>query len=75
MTDKQVQEKLDQMTRLANELSKEAKRRYGREACLFFESEGAFHILSEVSYGSCRERQEAIKFTSAGYANMECGSW
>lgn len=73
MTDRQLQAKLNQLRKLANELDAEAKRRYGQQAGLFFEADGAFHIMS----GDCDsyKRQEFIEFSSDGYCTMGAGAW
>ncbi|WGK63444.1 hypothetical protein QAO71_16875 (plasmid) [Halopseudomonas sp. SMJS2] len=75
MDDKTVQRKLDQLTKIANELHEEAQRRYGQEAQLFFEAEGSFHIMQRDADGPSRERQKGVMFSSNGYCSMNCGAW
>jgi len=75
MNDKALQKKIDQLAKLAQELHEEAKRRYGTEAQLFYESAGSFHIMTNDDDASCRERQEHIRFTSNGFCAMGCGAW
>lgn len=75
MTDAQVQKKLDTLIAIANELGREAVRRYGREATLFYECEGSFHIMDGDDNGSSLKRQAHIKMSSDGHCNMGCGAW
>jgi hypothetical protein len=75
MTDDQVQKKLDQLKKIANELAEEAKRRYGNEGILFFEAEGTFHVMARDCDSVSLDRQEGIRFSSKGYCKMECGAW
>lgn len=75
MTDEQVQKKLNQLTKIANDLAGEAKRRYGNEGILFFEAEGAFHLMAHDRDGVSCDRQEGIRFSSHGYCKMDCGAW
>ena len=76
MTDAEVQKKLDQLARIANELDNEAKRRYGSEGQLFFEAEGQFHFMSsDHSDAGISERQSGIVMTSKGNTRMGCGAW
>jgi hypothetical protein len=75
MTDETLQKKLNQLTKLANELSTEAKRRYSPSASLFYEAEGTFHITADDCDGNVSSRQEYIQFSSEGYCRMGCGAW
>lgn len=77
MTKQQIQAKLDQLTEIANELNDEAKRRYGPDGFLFFEADGAFHIMDgdEPVRDSVNDRQRHIKFSSRKYCAMGAGAW
>ena len=75
MDDKTIQRKLDQLVSIANELGDEAKRRYGPEGSIFYESEGSFHMMDGDTDEGVAERQAHIKFTSRHYCTMGCGSW
>lgn len=79
MTDSQIQAKLNQLTKIANELNLEAKHRYGGEGNLFFESAGQFHLMDGDAPGDYEGgpavRQEHIRFTSTGYCRMGSGAW
>lgn len=76
MTDAEVQKKLDQLVRIANELDKEAKKRYGSDGQLFFEAEGQFHFMSHDRPDSgIVERQSGVVMTSRGNTRMGCGAW
>ena len=75
MTDKQIQAKLDQLCKIANELVDEAKARYGKDGNLFFESDGTFHLMDGDNEGSASERQESVRFSSSGYCRMGAGAW
>jgi hypothetical protein len=75
MTDKEVQKKLNQLTKIANELGKEAERRYGPDGNLFFESDGAFHLMDGDSHGGILDRQKHVRFTSDEYCTMGAGVW
>lgn len=74
MTDAQVQKKLDQLTKLANELVTEARSRYPHGS-LFYEAEGTFHIMDGDVDGGVSERQEHVRFSSNGHCRMGCGAW
>lgn len=75
MTDAQVQKKLDQLAKLAQELEEEAKRRYGKSGNLFYEAEGTFHMMTGDSNGPSGERQAYVVLSSDGFCNMGCGAW
>ena len=77
MDDKTIQKKLNHMVKIANELEREAKKRWGTnaESGLFYESEGSFYVMSGDSDASASERQEFVKFSSHGFCNMGCGAW
>lgn len=75
MTDAQVQSKLNQLVKLCNELQKEAKERYGPSGSLFYESEGAFHMMANDTSGRCSERQENIRFSSTKHCTLGAGAW
>ena len=78
LTDRQVQNKLNQLARLASELDTEARRRWGTEhpeAALFFEADGSFYMMAGDCGGPVTERQKFIRFTSATYCRMGAGAW
>ncbi len=75
-TDILVQRKLDQLAKLANELDAEAKRRYGANGNLFFESGGAFHLMAgDESEGTAEYRQSFIRFSSKNHCSLGAGAW
>lgn len=67
--------KLEQLRVIANELDAEAKRRYGPDGFLFFESEGGFHLMDGDSDKSNAHRQKHVKFSSVGHCRMGAGAW
>jgi len=73
MTDSQLQAKLDQLTKLTNEIDREIVRRYGREARLFYESDGFFHVMTDDTGGL--DRQQFVKMSSNKVSRLQCGSW
>lgn len=74
MDDKTMQRKLDQLVKISNELVEEARRRYGKDAQLFFEAGGDFHIMTHDD-GAVRNRQNAVVMTSKGHCRLDCGIW
>lgn len=75
MTDKQIQRKLDQLARLANELDIEARSRWPHpEASLFFEAEGHFYMMSGDVNESAGARQKFVEFSSP-LCTMGSGAW
>lgn len=75
MSDESIRKKLEQLCRLANSLDKEAKRRYGPEALLFFEADGGFYIMDGDAEHGAGQRQEHVKFSSGTYCTMGAGAW
>ena len=75
MDDKTVQRKLNQLTKIVNELADEALRRYGEESSILYEAEGAFHMMAHDRIGRGYKRQDGIMFTSNGYTRADCGGW
>lgn len=78
MNNAAVQRKLDEVSRLCNELNAEAVSRYGSDGHLFFESGGTFHIMSGDAHPDregMAERLEYVKFSSEGYCSMGAGAW
>ena len=75
LTDRQIQAKLNQLVKIANELQSAAKQRYGEEAFLFYESEGGFHIMAGDSDSDNVIRQNFIRASSHGWCRMGCGAW
>lgn len=78
MTDKMIQDKLDQLSDLCNELDAEAKRRYGTSGHLFFEADGTFLLMSgdtNPDRYTAGERSSYIKFSSSGYCRLGGGAW
>jgi hypothetical protein len=74
MDDRTIQKKLNQLVKIANELNVEAGRRWP-EGRLFFESDGAFHIMSNDADASAKSRQEFVEFSSDGHCTMSAGAW
>lgn len=76
MTDAQIKTKLNQLVKIANELDTEAKLRYGAEGHLFYESDGAFHLMNgDDGDGTPTSRQAFIMFSSDGYCRLGGGAW
>jgi hypothetical protein len=78
MTEAVLQRKLNQLAKLANELDDEAKARYGDKGFLFFESDGAFHLMDGDAPGKddgSAARQRHIVASSKGYCRMSGGAW
>ena len=75
MTDEQIQKKLNQLRKIANELGDEAKRRYGSEGNLFYEADGGFYLMAGDTDGSVLARQKYVRFSSEGYCTMGSGAW
>lgn len=75
MTDEQIQKKLNQLCKIANELVDEAKARYGEGGNLFFESEGTFHLMCEGCEGTPGEKLDGVRFSSKRYCRMGAGAW
>ena len=75
LTKRQIQAKLNRIAKLASELDDEAKRRWGPDAMLFFEAEGAFFMMSGDSDRSSLTRQQFIQMRSEGYCRMGAGAW
>jgi hypothetical protein len=72
---RQIQTKLNQLVRIANELDEEAKARWGESGFLFFEADGAFHMMSGDSDKGLKERTDHIQMSSDGYCKMGSGAW
>lgn len=68
LTDAQIQKKLDQLTRIANELDQEARRRWDDPGARLFYADSHFCIMSG-------ESQKFIEFRSNGICRMDCGGW
>lgn len=75
MDDKTLQRKLNNLAKLANELADEAQRRYGKTGTLFYEAEGAFHIMADDVDASSTERQKFVRASSRGHCRMGSGAW
>lgn len=75
MTDAQIKSKLNQLVKIANELEVEAKSRYGSDGSLFYESEGAFHLMDGDTDGRAYERQGHVRFSSSKHCSMGAGAW
>lgn len=75
MSDSQLQRKLNQISRIANELDDEAKVRYGAHGMLFFSDDGGFHLMDGDSDGTPDVRTKHIRFSSRGYCRMGAGAW
>lgn len=75
LTKRQMQAKLNRLVKIANELDNEAKRRWGKNAMLFFEAEGTFFMMSGDDKGVASARQAHIQMSSNGYCQMGAGAW
>ena len=76
MDDKTVQRKLNQLTKIINELADEAESTYGQEASIFYEAEGQFHMMAHDRMGLGYNRQDGVRFSSNGCAiSADCGGW
>jgi len=75
MTDEQIQKKLDQIQKLANELDDEAKARYGHSGNIFLDAEGGIHMMDGDEDEGIYERQSHIKFSCKGICRMGAGAW
>lgn len=75
MTDKQIQNKLNQIAKLAQELKAEAVKRYGREAQLFLEPESGLHLMAHDCCGSASKRQLGIRFSTTIECPIDAGAW
>jgi hypothetical protein len=69
MDDRAVQRKLNQLTRIANELHIEAMRRYGDAAGIYYAS-GSFNMMAEAN-----PEPEFIRFKSDGLCLLDSGDW
>ena len=76
MDDVIVQKKLNQLTKIANELSDELLQRYGPDGKLFYEADGQFCFMSgDEPDGNNLQRQEFVVLISKGVCRMDCGAW
>lgn len=80
MTDAQVQRKLNQLVQICNELDAEAKRRYGPQGNLYYESGGTFCLMSGPSHDENNDsvinsNQHLIEFESKNPCNLGAGAW
>ena len=75
MDNKTIQRKLNQLTKIANELDHAAREKYGDEGKLFYESHGVFHVMAHDRHCIETLRQEGVRFSSNGICLAECGSW
>ena len=73
--DKTLQPKLNQFVKIGNELTEEARRRYGREGNLFHEAEGGVYIMEGDSDGNAGERQKHIRHSANHNATWGSGAW
>jgi hypothetical protein len=74
MTDKDIQKKLNQIAKLAQELHAEAKSRYGEGGQLFMEPESGLHLMAHDN-GLYRNRQKGIRFSATIACPIEAGAW
>jgi hypothetical protein len=74
MTDKEMQRKLEQLAKLANELDAAAKDRFGQQGFLFYEATGSFHIMDGDS-GHFAERTKHARLSSRTLCHMGAGAW
>jgi hypothetical protein len=75
MTPKQIKQKLERLVEICNELDEEAKRRWGPDGNLFFESDGTFHMMSGDCNGFSRQRQSYVAFSSQTHCQLGAGAW
>ncbi|WP_211831007.1 hypothetical protein [Kistimonas asteriae] len=75
MSDSEVQRKLNQLAKIANELAEEAERRYGEEGELYYEAEGRFNFMKHNRVDCRCRRQDGVVMVSEVHARMECGAW
>jgi hypothetical protein len=75
MDDKTIQRKLNQLTKIVNELADEAQHRYGEESSIYYEAEGQFHVMAHDRDGININRQDGVRFSSDGVSRADCGGW
>lgn len=78
MDDRTLQRKLDQMVRLGNELHREARRRYGDEALLFHEADGALYIMDRwrtSHFEDLEPPSEHVKHSANGFVEWGQGAF
>ena len=75
MTPTRIKQKLERLVELCNELDDEAKRRWGSEGNLFYESEGSFHMMDGDCNGGGVSRQSHVKFSSKTWCKLGAGAW
>ena len=74
LTDTQIQNKLNQLTEIANELEKEARRRWADpEAGMFYDG-SYFNMMSGGAWAG-RDWAKHVKFRSEKLCRMDCGAW
>ena len=70
MTEQQIQKKLDQLAKIANELSEAAKELYGPDGALYYEAGGSFVLLRDGEPCS-----DSVTFRSQINCRMDCGGF
>lgn len=78
MTDSEIKRKMEQICKLSQDLDEEAKRRYGKEAQLFLETNSlhfSTHIPDGVRGTTMLDRQAGILFTARAKCCIESGAW
>jgi hypothetical protein len=73
LTDKEIQRKLNQLTKLANELDAEAKRRWEKGG--LFYADGDFNLLNNCEDMEYPSQDEIVEFRSKGLCRMDSGAW
>jgi hypothetical protein len=74
MTDSEIKKKMEQISKLSQELDAEAKRRYGKGAQLFLETNDLHFASSVPDDGGFNNRQSGIIFTARN-CRIESGAW
>ena len=72
MDDRTLKRKLNQLTKIANELAVEAERRWP-DGTLFYDDGGSFHVMSGDCDPDRGNRQHYIEFSSDGYCRLSAG--
>lgn len=68
LQDKDIQRKLNQLTKITNELAEEARRRHGSSGGIYYEAHGIFYFMSG-------DDMDNVEFSSDNIAKMDCGGW
>ncbi len=75
MTDNEIQRKLNQLVKIANDLSAEARNRWGEGSGLYY-ADGAFNLHDpSLHEGVGDMNPEAVHFRSLDLCRMDGGAW